>query len=103
AQRAHLLDDVVQLSYVPRPVGNCQHLQGVAGEAGFRLAVAAGERAQEVLGEKRDVLATPRQRRDLQADDIDAVIEVFAELTAAQGLLEVAVGRRQDAQVDRRR
>ena len=42
--------------------------------------VALGEPAQEMRREQRDVLAAIGERRQLERDDIEPVIEVFAEL-----------------------
>ena len=58
---------------------------------------------EEVRREQRNVLATLGERRQLQRDDVQAVIEILAELARRLLRFEVAVRRRDDAHVDRKR
>ncbi len=51
-------------------------------------------------GEKRNVFAAGAERRQLQADDVQAIEKVFAEAAFAHGLLQVDVGCGDDADVD---
>ena len=48
-----------------------------------------------------DVVAALAQRRQVQVDDVEPVVEVLAEAARLDLLLEVAVGRGDDADVDR--
>src|SRR5207248_11663810 len=70
------------------------------GEAQARAARVLRGRAQEALGEERDVAAALAQRRHAQGDDAQAVEEVFAEAPGLHLAFEVAVGRGQDARVN---
>ena len=60
-------------------------------------------RCEEVLGEQRDVVTALAQRRQVERDDVQAVVEIAAEVSGANLLVEVAVRRRDDARVDRNR
>jgi hypothetical protein len=57
---------------------------------------------EEVARERADLLAPLAQRRQLHREDREPVVEVGAEGAAGHHLLEVPVGRGDDAQVDRR-
>ena len=52
------------------------------------------------LGEVDDLAAPLAERRHRHLDDLQPVVEVFAELAAQHHRLEIAVGRRDDADVD---
>ena len=56
---------------------------------------------EEVLDQHRDVLGALAERRQVQRDDVQPVIEVAAEMADADLLVEIAVGRGDDARVDR--
>ena len=58
------------------------------------------ELAQEVLQQERQVPAPLAQRRDLDVEDVEAVVEVLAEPALRDALAQVAVRRRDDAHVD---
>ncbi len=70
-----------------------------AESSGGQKAVFVGVELQEVLGEQGDVLLAVAQRRKLEADDVQAVEEVFAEAAFFDGLLQVDVGGGDDAHV----
>jgi hypothetical protein len=61
------------------------------------------EAGQELAGQRQDLLPPFPQRRDAEIHDVDAVIEVFAELAPGHRALEVAVGGGDDPGVDRDR
>jgi hypothetical protein len=95
------LDLVLELPDVARP--------GVAGEGLHRfrpttrlrrLAVVLGEDGEEVLGEQRDVARALPERGDVERHDLETVVEVLAEAPDRHLLLEVPVGRRDQAEVD---
>src|SRR5262249_47187744 len=66
---------------------------------GLRMARARG--GEEMLDEEGDVLAPVPERGELDRDDVEAVVKIFAERARADALLEVAVRRRDDAHVHR--
>ena len=59
--------------------------------------------AQEVVGEREQVLRALAQRRQVDPDHVEAEEEILAEAPAASARLEVAVGRRDDAHVGAQR
>ena len=70
-----------------------------------RGAAAAGlaELLEEELHQQRQVALALAQRRDVDVEDVQPVVEVLAEQPLGDPLLEVAVGRRDDAHVDAHR
>jgi len=52
------------------------------------------------VGEQRNVLEAFAQRRNLDGEDIQAVVQIFPQLTVGNGLLRITVGRRDDPGVD---
>ena len=55
----------------------------------------------EMAGQDGDVLATLAQRRDVDGEDGQPVVQVLAEASALDLVLEAPVGGRHDAHVDR--
>ena len=95
-----MLDDVVELAHVALPGQRHEQLQGGAVGAFEALLQLAVVDADEVLDQRRDVLAPLAQRRDLDVDDVEAVVEVVAELARLDLAPQVAVGGGDDADVD---
>ena len=56
-----------------------------------------------MVDEAGDFVAPFAQRRDAEADDVEAVEEVFAEASVADRVFEVGVGGGDDADVDGQR
>ncbi|MPN53112.1 hypothetical protein SDC9_200776 [bioreactor metagenome] len=77
-----------------RPLG-----QALRFDAQFACALL-----QEVAGQQRDVLAPFAQRRQADADDVQAMEEILAEQPVLDPAFQVLVGRGDDADVglDRR-
>src|SRR5688572_13945232 len=94
------LDGVLELADVAGP-GVAHHrvlhggLEALAGA--LHVLAVAGE---EVLGEQGDVVPPLAQRRHVHGDHVEAVEEVLAELALPDGLLEILVGRGDEADVD---
>src|SRR5581483_7650768 len=65
-----------------------------------RLSGSPRARHQDVLGDYRDVFAAVAQRRQQNRDDIQPVIEIFAEATALHFLLQVLLRRAHEADID---
>ena len=99
-QHDRTLDDVLQLAHVARPVVSLHEVEGLGRQLQVRLVVLGPVLLQEVMGEQRDVFAPVAQRRQLDLDDVQPIVEVFSELPFGHELLEVDVGRRDDAGVD---
>ncbi len=73
--------------------------QGLPGDALDLLALAFAVLLQEVIDERRDVVFAPPERRDGDADDVQAVEEVGPEPAFRHERVEVLVGRGDDADV----
>ena len=65
-----------------------------------RLAEPLERLAQEERAQVRDLLAPFAQRRHVNPDHAEAVIEILAELAFRHPLFEIGVGRREHAHVD---
>ena len=94
-QRAPL-DGVVKLPHVPRPVVRSQPGQGVFAESPDRPVVLLGEALQEVMGQGHEVLTALAQGRQVDADHVEAKVEVLAEVSGRDAILEGLVGGRHD-------
>src|SRR6266567_2926649 len=64
------------------------------------MVVRAGA-GEEVFAEREDVGATSTQRRQLQRDDRQAMVEVSTEVAATDRALEIDTGRRDEGDVYR--
>ena len=94
------LDEVFQLADVAGPGvllegGECGVVDVLDGDA-----VGDAVSLEEVLAEQRDVAGAIAQGWELDGDDVDAVVEVFAEAAGAGHLLEIFVGGADEAEVD---
>ncbi len=98
-QRAALLDHVHELAHVAGPVLLLQQIERVGREAGDAPVQPGGEDLQRMLRQHGDVFASLAQRRQVQGDDIEAVIQVVAKLAEGDGGVEIAVGGGDDAHV----
>ena len=80
----------------------------VAGEiAGVVDVVLPAELIEEEVQERGNVLATFAQRRHADVDDVEPIVEIFAERLRCHAVDEVAIRRRDhphiDARLNRRR
>ena len=67
-----------------------------------REAMLPAHQSKVVLEQQSDVFATRPQWRNHQVHDVQAVVEIFAELFFTRPLEQIAVGRGDDADVDDR-
>jgi len=65
------------------------------------MPIFAAALVEIVLNQRRNLLAALAQRWDFETDHIQAIEQVFAELALCDQLLEIGVGRRDDAHIDR--
>ena len=65
-----------------------------------RPSLPLGDLPQDLLREDRHVLQSFPERRQVQADHIQAVEQVLAELAGGDQRLQVDLGGGQDSQVD---
>ncbi len=77
-----------------------QHLHRAALEAGQALAVSLRVLAEEVLREQRRVFAAIAERGDADLDRVEPEEQVLAEPARGHFIIQVRVGRRDDADVD---
>ena len=99
-ERDRALDDVFELAHVAGKIVAIERAQGVGRETEHVLAHLAREALDEALDQERDVVAPLAQRRQLEADDVEAVVQVLAELAARDVGFDVAVGRGDHPHVD---
>src|SRR5688572_5650354 len=92
AKDDHALDDVFQFPDIPRKTVAGQHGHGFRGYGYGWLTQSAGHSLQEELGEKLNVSRAFPQGWEGDADHVEAVVEVLAELLGQYGCLEVAIG-----------
>ena len=93
-------NDVFQFADVARPRVGEQHLLRRARDGLDLLAELPGEARYEKLREGDDVAVAVAQWRNDDGEDVQAVIEVFAESPLRGHLHELAVRGRDDADVD---
>src|SRR5262249_38691275 len=94
------LDHVLQLTHVPGPRVGAQRLHRGRRDFGDWRSVGRNVAAEEMLDQFGNVLASIAQRRYDDVDDVEAVIQVVAELTLTDQLPQIAIGCRDDADVD---
>ena len=99
-QHDRLQDRVLQLADVAGPRVGEQLALGLGREPEQRLALLGGGGPGEVLGQQAHVFGPLAQRRNVQAHDVEAVEEVFAEAAGPHFVLEAPVGGGDDAHVD---
>jgi hypothetical protein len=100
-------DDVFEFTYVTGPGMLHQQVHRMRGDPdGLRrltVAALAGQGSMlfdEVACQQRDVHGAFAQRRYGQGDDIEPVVEVFAEAPLANQLQQIALGRADQTDVD---
>ncbi len=89
---------VLQLAHIARPVTAAQHPHRCRAELGGSRVVAV-EAVEEMFGHGRDVFAALAQWRQLDADHVDAVVQVGAELARLHHALQIPVGGEDQAHI----
>src|SRR5436309_5996313 len=95
------LDHVAKLADVARPCVLLEHAHRLLFDAGDRTLVAPVELVDERLDEQRQIFLALAQRRQPHREDIQTVIQVFAQLPLLDGVERLDVGRGDHADVDR--
>src|SRR5207237_2623841 len=98
-ERDGLLDHVLELADVSRELVAHERLDHALAEARARAHFPA-EFFEKKLGEQRNVLSTILQRGELEARDVQPVVEVLAEALLGDGLEQVLIRRRDDPDID---
>src|SRR5208282_5871092 len=94
------LDDVLELAHIARPIVVHQELHRGVRETSRRLVVFAAELVEKALDELRDIFLALAEGRQLQRNDVEAVIQVLAETAFANQLHQIFVGGGKNANVD---
>ncbi len=95
------LDDVAHLADVARPVVLLEDARRGRIERGDRLVVAVVELGEERLHQQRQVVLAQAERRQLDGEHVQPVVQVLAQLAVLDGVGRVHVGRRNHADVHR--
>ena len=96
----HASDLVLQLSHVARPRIRLQELQGLLFDGnGLRTDALARQCSAKVPHEEAHVALALAQGRKVESHHVQAVEEVFAEVSLGDHFRQVAVRRRDDAHV----
>ena len=91
---------VGEFAHVARPVVEQQVLGGGLADPDARLAAFLLAPLEEVIEQQRNLLAPLAQRRNRQLHDVEAVVQVIAEPSLRDQLVEIGVGGRHDPHVD---
>lgn len=99
AQHRGTFDRVLELSNVAGPPVGTECVHGIWREAAEVATEAFLEPAKEMIRQQRHVSATFSQRRKVERDDVDAVVQVLAESTRLHQLRQISVARQNEADV----
>ena len=77
-----------------------QDLQRRLAEARYPLLAAVGGAGKEVIGQRQQIFGPLAQRRQMDLQHVEAVVEVLAEGAAPHAGLQIFVRGRDDADVD---
>ena len=84
------LDVVAKLAHVARPIVRLQHGDGILADPPRSEARCLRHLSDEKLNELRNVFAPFSEARNAQRNDVQPMIEIFAETAFADVLIEVA-------------
>ena len=99
-QNRGALDDVAQLAHVARPVVELEHPHRLGRDRLDVASVARVELVEERLDDERQIVLAIAQRRQLDREDVEPVVEIVAQLAVADRVERIDVGRREHADVD---
>ena len=91
-KHTNLFSDILQLANVARPLIVQQHLLGTLVEHHAVHLIFLGHLQGKQTEQQDDILATLTQRRHLDGYRVEAIVEVFAEATLADGLTDIHIG-----------
>ena len=94
AQNDRALHRVLQLTHIPGPVIALQNLDCLRKNALHRHALGLADLLQKMIGQRRYILPTVPQRRNVNRHDVQPVIEVFPELAVFNSVFQFRVRRR---------
>ncbi len=103
AQRDRVLDAVLELAHVARPVVAPKRIEAALADAPDLLPGAAGVLREEMHREQRDVVGTLAKRGHADVDHVESIEQVFAKPAFLDVREEVTVRGGDDPDVDRDR
>jgi len=93
------LNLIFKLANVARPPVRGEQVKGLIGEPSDRLPLTFRKSSEKFGGEQGDIFFSFPKRWDGEAETVQTVIQIFAELSIPDHFLQVLVGRRQDTHV----
>ena len=99
-QHNRALDYIFQLANIPWPIVVHEHAHGFRRQRARGQIVFLGKTFEKAGGEQRNVFPAGSQRRQIEGDDIKAVIQIFAKLAFTHRLPQIDIGCRENAHVD---
>src|SRR5579862_617078 len=95
------LDEVLQLSHIARPLPLCQSLHDLGRNRGNGLLHSPGMFRHKIINEQRNVAAALMQRRKPDRKNIQAIVEIAAELTLFDHLRQITIRGSDETNVHR--
>ena len=102
-QRHGPLQRVLELAHVAGPIIGHDDLEALARQRFRRLAALAGDVLEKRRHEDGNVFAPIAQRRKIDVDHVQPIVEIAAEAAALDVFLQIAVRGRDDADIHRNR
>ena len=99
-ESAGAFDGVFQFANVAGPIVRGQRFHGLAGDLKWLAAAGVHFVFQEMRDDERDIFGAFFERRNLDGNDVKAIIKVFAEGAFFDSFFERLVGGGKDADVD---
>ena len=94
------LNYVLKLTYVPRPIVGAKLCERGVRDLWFGPIHASGALPDEMSGKRRDVFRALAQGGNLDPKNSQTIVEILAETARVYLLRQVAIGRRDDSDVD---
>src|SRR5438034_966325 len=93
------LQGIAQLSHIAWPVMSSKHILNFWSDARHPAFMLAVEKRNKGLGDRQDVLLAVAQRRQVDVEDVEAIVKVFAQGALLHGFVGGFVGGRHYAYV----
>ena len=94
------LDDVLQLTNIPRPVIVLKYFQRRSINRGYFLSRLLGVALHEIFGEQRDILDSFAKRRNVDRKHIQTIVKVASEVAFVHVRCKIAIRRGQNADIN---
>ncbi len=95
-----VLHSVLELADVARPAMREELRLGLRREVRRGKSGLRHVGREKVASQRQDIAGTIAERRDVDVRDVEAIEEIFAKATLADGLGQAGVGGRDEAHVD---